>query len=109
MGGGGGSKKPDKAYQRAQQAELDRLTTEENKRLRAMQRGRLGRASLLSGLDIPGKMVVPGSAGGGAGGAGGSLGAGGGGSSGGTSTGSGSSAGSWGGSRGGSRATMALK
>lgn len=62
MGGGGGSKGPDKNYQRQQQAELDRLTREENKRLRAMQRGRLGRASLLSGLDLPVAASVPGSA-----------------------------------------------
>lgn len=65
MGGGGGSKGPDKDYQRQQAREMDRLTEEENRRLRALQRGRLGRASLLSGLDAPGEMVVPGSGGGG--------------------------------------------
>jgi hypothetical protein len=60
--GAKGPKGPDKTYQRAQQRELDRVTDEENRRKLALARGRMGKASLLSGLGMPDQMVALGSA-----------------------------------------------
>lgn len=60
--GAKGPKGPDPNYQRAQQRELDRVTDEENRRKLALARGRMGKASLLSGLGMPEQLVSLGSA-----------------------------------------------
>lgn len=56
--GGSSSSRPDPNYQRQQARELSRITDEENRRRLALSRGRMGKGSLLSGLDFEQRLTT---------------------------------------------------